>query len=166
MGFMGEFSIWSLVANLGSRRHPFGASVSSLLFLNLCRGCHSGESSCVRVYYIGCSALPFNFAQEQNRESRKHEVRELRRHGQSLFTRLGNLIQERQARREASSWPLQGSSVGMLNFCRHRNRGPQSASFQRPADNETRVVVFVGLPDGGVFDFVDRFIKTTQVASS
>uniref|UniRef100_A0A7S1EZW4 B30.2/SPRY domain-containing protein n=1 Tax=Noctiluca scintillans TaxID=2966 RepID=A0A7S1EZW4_NOCSC len=35
----------------------------------------------------------------------------------------------------------------------------ESASFRRPADNETRVVVPVGLPDGGVFDFVDRFME-------
>ena len=31
--------------------------------------------------------------------------------------------------------------------------------FQRPADNETRVVVPVGFPGGGVFDFVDRFME-------
>ena len=85
----------------------------------------------VRVYNVGCSVPPLKFAPS--------------------FTRLGSHFQERQARREPWSWPLQGSSVRTLNFCRHRNRGPRSASFQRPADNETRVVVPVKLPDGGVF---------------
>ena len=47
----------------------------------------------------------------------------------------------------------------MRNFCRHRNPKPRSDSIQRPADNETRVVVPVGLLDGGVFDFVDRFME-------
>ena len=116
---------------------------------------------------IGCSASPLNFAQEQNCESPKHEVRELRRHGQSSFTRLAATRRsmgevgpaDLAARREPWSWPLQGSSVRMLYGFRHRNRGPWSASFQRPVDNEIRVVVLVGLPDGGVLDSVDRFME-------
>jgi hypothetical protein len=35
----------------------------------------------------------------------------------------------------------------------------ESASFQRPANDEIRVVVPIGLPDAGVFDFVDRFME-------
>ena len=77
-----------------------------------------------------------------------------------------NHFQERQAHREPWCWPLQGHSVRMLNFCRHRNPGPRSASSQRPPDNEIYVVVPVGLLDGGVFDFVGRFMETIQVTSS
>ena len=35
----------------------------------------------------------------------------------------------------------------MLNFCRHRNLGSRSVSFQRPADNQMRVVVPGELPE-------------------
>ena len=49
---------------------------------------HSAESSCVRVYCIGCSVPPLNSAQEQNCESPKHEVRELRRHGHGTSLKL------------------------------------------------------------------------------
>ena len=48
----------------------------------------SAESSCVRVDCIGSSVPPLRSAQEQDRESPKQEVRELRRHEQSSFTRI------------------------------------------------------------------------------
>ena len=51
------------------------------------------------------------------------------------------------SRREPWSLPLQRLCRSHAQFCRHRNRGPRSVSFLRPADNQMRVVVPVELPD-------------------
>ena len=124
-GFLGELSMVSSVA-LWAQGDTHWVQVFCLCCFSIyveSNGFfyHSAESSCVRVHYIRCAVLPLSCDQEQNRESPKHEVRELRRHGQSSFTRLGNHFQERQVRREPWNWPLQGFSVRVLNFCRHRN---------------------------------------------
>ena len=81
---------------------------------------------------IGCSVLPLNLRFAATSQS---------------VVEVGADLQTLQLAVNLGACLFNGSSDSHAQFRRHRNRGPRSVSLQRPADNQIRVVVPVGLPD-------------------